>query len=293
MPDKTERKLLKKQKLSSSRGFPTDAFDENGENSSMPRIITFGSMPSYREDKMIEMKQQQKQQIPPIPPPIMMPSVSQPSATYTAQHIYPKDNRKDSATSPVDPALMDQDDELLLMDDRPTRFIELSPNNLPKLSIKDKLLAASVASNQPRWASILSQTMPLSDLTGAPTTVTNTASNSVTTPLLLDDNSAVHHSRYSLHRQSSQGTGSAASDSPLTEVERTLKSLNGYHEDILEALQTVSQQRQHHQKSLECIRSGNNSGGPGSREGSGPGSLGRQTPNELKNAFLDTDYGGE
>lgn len=291
MPDKTERSLLKKAQMSTPRGFA--GYEDHTGNNSMPRIITFGSMPSYREDKMIEMKQQQKQQIPPIPQPLVMPSVSQSSAPSSVQHMYAKENRKDSATSPVDPALMDQDDELLLLDDRPSRFIELSPNNLPKLSIKDKLLAASVAGNhQPRWASILSQTMPM-DLTGAPTTVTNTASNSVTTPLLQPDENPIHHSRYSLHRQSSQGTNSAGSDSPLTEVERTLKSLNGYHEDILEALQNVSQQRQQHQKSLECIRPGNSSGGPGSGEGSGPASLGRQTPNELKNAFLDTDYGGK
>ena len=84
-------------------------------------------------------------------------------------------------------------------------------------------------------------------------------------------------------------------------MERTLKSLNGYHEDILEALATVSQQRAHHQKSLESIRTGMGSG-PGSGTGSGgagsgPGSLGRQTPNDLGKkssaSFLDSDYGGK
>lgn len=100
-----------------------------------------------------------------------------------------------------------------------------------------------------------------------------------------------------------QGTGSAQSESPLTEVERTLKSLNGYHEDILEALATVSQQRAHHQKSLECLnRAGMGGSGPGSGTGSGgpgsgPGSLGRQTPNDLGKkssaSFLESDYGGK
>ena len=331
MPEKSERSLIKKQQqmaANASRGFPP-GFDADHHssggiggvvgaagtgNNSLSRIITFGSMPSYRDEKMIEMKHQQQQQqqqqkqqnLPPPPPSISAPVPSQHQASQTptlsAQHhtgLYGKDNRKDSATSPVDPALMDQDDELLLMDDEPTRFIELSPNNLPKLSVKEKLLAAAAAAagNQQhnRWASMLSQTIPL-DIGGSANTVTTSASTTVTTPLLQEDGS-IHHSRHSLHRQSSQGTGSAASESPLTEVERTLKSLNGYHEDILEALHQA-QQRQHHQKSLECIRSAPGSGtgsggGPGSGEGSGPASLGRQTPNDLsKKTFLDSDYGG-
>jgi len=327
MPEKTERSLIKKQQQAQlgrfSAGFDSDGHHgSTGGANSMPRIITFGSMPSYRDEKMIELKHQQQKQCgmpPPPPPPLSMPPQHQSSQTPNAsvQHsLYAKENRKDSATSPVDPSLMDQDDELLLMDDRPTaRFIELSPNNLPKLSVKDKLLAAAAAAaaagsqQQHRWASMLSQTMPGGiDIGGGATTVTTSASTTVTTPLLQDDVTGLHHSRHSLHRQSSQGTGSAASESPLTEVERTLKNFNGYHEDILEALHTVSQQR-HHQKSLECIRtgigsgpgsgSGSGGGGQGSTGGdgigSGPASLGRQTPvSELtKKAFLDSDYGGK
>jgi len=226
MPDKTERSLIKKQQQMAvsggTRGFPPgfDVDNHHGQgggsaNNSMPRIITFGSMPSYRDEKMIEMKHQQGQtkvtNLPPPPPPISLPSAHAASQTPTAsaQHhatMYSKENRKDSATSPVDPSLMDADDELLLMDDTPARFIELSPNNLPKLSVKDKLLAAAAAAaggqQQHRWASMLSQAMPM-DIGGA-NTVTTSASTTVTTPLLQDDSTSLHHSRHSLHRQSSQ-----------------------------------------------------------------------------------------
>lgn len=225
MPDKTERSLIKKQQqmaAAATRGFPP-GFEQDGHhgqggstNNSMPRIITFGSMPSYRDEKMIEMKHQQQSKVgnlPPPPPPISLPSAHAASQTPTAsaQHhaMYSKENRKDSATSPVDPSLMDADDELLLMDDRPAGFIELSPNNLPKLSVKDKLLAAAAAAaaagsqQQHRWASMLGQTMTL-DIGGAggAATTTTSASTTATTPLLQDEG-PLHHSRHSLHRQSS------------------------------------------------------------------------------------------
>lgn len=239
MPDKTERSLIKKQQqlaaVAAARGFPPGTFDDGegpaglhsglgggSSNNSMPRI-TFGSMPSYRDEKMIEMKHHQQTKVsnlPPPPPPISLPphaAVVVNSASQTPI-LYGRDNRKDSATSPVDPALMDTDDELLLMDDRPppgpgTRFIELSPNNLPKLSVKDKLLAAAAAAaaasgsagaqvQSHRWASMMGQSMPPMDM-GA-NTVTTSASTTVTTPLLQDDAVGLHHSRHSLHRQSSQ-----------------------------------------------------------------------------------------
>ena len=261
MPGKAERIMNKQENnkmraMAESRGFPPGTFDD-GEGpgggggvfhggvgssiNSMPRI-TFGSMPSYRDEKMIEMKHHQQQQtkvanLPPPPPPMSLPphaavvvanSASQTPTLYGGS----RDNRKDSATSPVDPALMDTDDELLLMDDRAgvpgaggggARFIELSPSNLPKLSVKDKLLAAAAAAaaagagvhqvqvphSRGGWASMLSQAMPpLGDLGGGGggggPVGTGGAATSVTTPLLQDDAVGLHHSRHSLHRQSSQ-----------------------------------------------------------------------------------------
>lgn len=270
---------------------------------------------------MIEMKAQQQQKgvtvgIPPLPPP--------PGQNQNNQSGYPysKDNRKDSATSPVDPSLIDQDDELLMMEEQQqqlrqqqqqqasqmasqTRFIELSPNNLPKFT-KDKMLVSTGPGGQ-RWSSILQQAMPpmshvdMASFNASQVCTSAAVSSAVTTPMMamssMDDGNIglrLCGSRHSLHRQSSQGTNSAQSESPLTEVERSLKCMdNGYHEDILEAFHTVSQ-RAHHQKSLECIRTGLG-GGSSAGPDSGPASVGRQTPNELKQkAFLlDSDYSGK
>lgn len=303
-----EQKILKKQQSLSGgtpfamHGYPV-GLDEHGNNhsNSLPRIITFGSMPSYREDKMLEMKQQQKSTTSVLggnssqQSKLVQGSSSQPqSATSSTQHFYTSDNRKDSATSPVDPTLIDPDDELLLIEDR-SHFIELSPSNLPKLSVKDKLLANA---NGQRWASMMGPTLTMNDLGPGPSSVMNNVGTStITTPLLQQDDNMpaqLHHSRHSLHRQSSQGTNSVASGSPLTEVDRTL-NLDGYHEDLVEVLHSVSQRQQlQHQKSLECIRNvglgGTNSAAGSGGDGSGPASLGRQTPSDLNKKYMDSDY---
>lgn len=359
MPGKSERQMLKKQMqiaaaaahrdssftglpplpgqlTGGSGGYPSSPDHlslDSPQTNSIPRIIKFGSMPSYREDKMMEMKQQQQQtsKLPPPPPP-PFPSMSLSGQTSTGtntpntapsttqHHLYlTKDNRKDSATSPVDPALMDQDDELLLIDERtaaaagastPHRFIELSPNNLSKLSLKDK-------QHQQRWTSILSQTLPFGaslDLSGGPAAMLDQVSaaagasqTSIMTPLLAQEET-LRHSRHSLHRQSSQGTGEPASpgsESPLTEVERTLKSLNGYHEDILEALQTAAAQQQRQVRvvttgsgsALNAAGSNVVSDSDGVGVGVGVGVNGRQssvsTQEAMKKAMFDTDYGGK
>ncbi|XP_075589965.1 disintegrin and metalloproteinase domain-containing protein mind-meld isoform X4 [Dermatophagoides farinae] len=348
MPGKTERQMLKKQMqitashrdssftglpplppqltsnltggIGSIPGYPSpDHLSLTGSQSnSIPRIIKFGSMPSYREDKMMEMKQQQKQTTLPPLPMNMQPSIgitglqgmtighSSSTPSSTQHHLYMKDNRKDSATSPVDPSLMDQDDELLLIDEQngggpgstTHRFIELSPNNLPKLSCKDK---QHHQQQQQRWASILSQAnLPFGDLPAAVAAAMVSSNDSIVNPItgssvvgvqsqqqqqttglislpppppppqsqqqqqqqphsttgttLLQQEQELRHSRHSLHRQSSTTGDSAGSESPLTEVERTLKSLNGYHEDILEALQTAQRQQQQQQQQQHHVR---------------------------------------
>lgn len=168
MPYKNQRKQLKKQlqnrKLSGAHR------DEDPSNESASRIITFGSMPSYREDKMQEMKRQ-------------------------------KESRKDSVHSQTE---AEQDI------DETSQFIELSPNNLSKMShhiiapekgiLKHIPGGTPEPNHQERW----------SDLTQS-------------------DN------------QENQSDN--RNSDTLTDVERTLKSLNGYHEEILEALQSASANR--------------------------------------------------
>jgi hypothetical protein len=195
MPHKSERHQLKKQL---NRNFSGAYNEDDPNNENMSRIITFGSMPSYREDKMQEMKRQ-------------------------------KDSRKESQTE-VSPEIDETET---------SQFIELSPNNLSKMShqyVPEKGILKHIpggvgtpeANHKERW----------SDLTQS-------------------DN------------QESHSDNNRNSDA-LSEVERTLKSLNGYHEEILEALHSVSSNR--------------------------PIDIGRPSPNSdaAKKAFLDSipEYGG-
>lgn len=89
--------------------------------------------------------------------------------------------------------------------DETSAFIELSPNNLSKVPEKG-ILKRAIRSDKEKWSDEASQS----------------------------DNQDI---------MSQTGSHLERNSDALTEVERTLKSLNGYHEDILEALQTVSSHR--------------------------------------------------
>lgn len=89
--------------------------------------------------------------------------------------------------------------------DETSAFIELSPNNLSKVPEKG-ILKRAIRSDKEKWSDEASQS----------------------------DNQDI---------MSQAGSHAERNSDALTEVERTLKSLNGYHEDILEALQTVSSHR--------------------------------------------------
>jgi hypothetical protein len=194
MPHKSERHQLKKQLERKFSG----AYNENDPNNeNMSRIITFGSMPSYREDKMQEMKRQ-------------------------------KDSRKESQTE-VEPQI-----------DQTSQFIELSPNNLSKMShsyVPEKGILKHIPGGS------------VGPGGGTP--------------------EANHKERWTDLTQSDNQENHQKNDA-LSEVERTLKSLNGYHEEILEALHSVSSNR--------------------------PIDIGRPSPNSdaAKKAFLDSipEYGG-
>ncbi|KFM58867.1 hypothetical protein X975_08186, partial [Stegodyphus mimosarum] len=161
-PDPTH---LKKH---TSRKFPATPSsikpDDSSSQENVNRIITFGSMPSYREDKLQELKRQQVLQL------------------------------KDTSCS---------DGEELL--DETSAFIELSPNNLSKVPEKG-ILKRAIRSDKEKWSDEASQS----------------------------DNQDI---------MSQADSHAERNSDALTEVERTLKSLNGYHEEILEALHTVSSHR--------------------------------------------------
>ncbi|GIY72909.1 disintegrin and metalloproteinase domain-containing protein 12 [Caerostris darwini] len=160
-PDATHLKKHTSRKFSATQGSIKP--DECSSQENVNRIITFGSMPSYREDKLQELKRQQVLQL------------------------------KDTSCS---------DGEELL--DETSAFIELSPNNLSKVPEKG-ILKHAIRSGKEKWSDEASQS----------------------------DNDIISHT----------GSHSERNSDALTEVERTLKSLNGYHEEILEALHTVSSHR--------------------------------------------------
>ncbi|KAF8770973.1 Disintegrin and metalloproteinase like protein [Argiope bruennichi] len=161
-PDATHLKKHTSRKFSATQGSIKP--DESSSQENVNRIITFGSMPSYREDKLQELKRQQVLQL------------------------------KDTSCS---------DGEELL--DETSAFIELSPNNLSKVPEKG-ILKRAIRSDKGKWSDEASQS----------------------------DNQDL---------MSQAGSHGDRNSDALTEVERTLKSLNGYHEEILEALHTVSSHR--------------------------------------------------
>uniref|UniRef100_T1J8C7 Peptidase M12B domain-containing protein n=1 Tax=Strigamia maritima TaxID=126957 RepID=T1J8C7_STRMM len=150
------------------RKIPAKVGSKEDESSveNVNRIITFGNMPSYREDKLQELKRQRLKR-----------------------------------------EKVDGDDECDI-EDETVRFIELPPNNLSKLPEKGILKnVPRPTSEKEKWSDELSQS----------------------------DNQEVMS-------QSEAGAEQGATDT-LTEVERTLKSLNGYHEDILEVLRSAASHR--------------------------------------------------
>ena len=167
MPNKSERHLMKKQmnRKMSGANAETDPFAENAS-----RIITFGSMPSYREDKMQEMKRQ-------------------------------KDTRKDSQTE------LETHNRL----DETSQFIELSPNNLSKMS-------HHIAPEK----GILKHMAGMSGAPGGP----DGNPNERWSDLTQSDNQESH-------------SDNIRNSDAFSDIER-LKGLNGYPEELLEALQSSS-----------------------------------------------------
>ncbi|XP_054169094.1 disintegrin and metalloproteinase domain-containing protein unc-71-like [Oppia nitens] len=199
-PSKSERQLKKQL---NNRKFSANNESDAYNDANVSRIITFGSMPSYREDKMQEMKRQ-------------------------------KDSmRSDSQT--------DLDSHNRLMNDT-SQFIELSPNNLSKithhLTGPEKGILKHIAAG----------------------TATQSEVNH-----LKERWSELSHS----DNNESQSDNNRNSDA-FSDMER-LKGLgNGYHDDMLEALQSSSG------RSIDLVR--------------------HQSPSSdaAKKAFLDSipEYGG-
>ncbi|RWS15099.1 disintegrin and metalloproteinase domain-containing protein 9-like protein, partial [Dinothrombium tinctorium] len=174
LPHKTENNLQKhlNRKLASVLTPNKDESDTNAENVS--RIITFGSMPSYREDKMQELKRQKDVRI-------------------------KGDSQSDG-------------DHLL---DETSQFIELSPNNLSKVSHHVVAPEKGILKHPMSSGGGPSEPPP-------------------PIPSHKDKRRSDQSDGLESHSDNNRNSDT------LTEVERTLKSLNGYHEEILEALQSAS-----------------------------------------------------
>ncbi|GLG96971.1 uncharacterized protein GBIM_03833 [Gryllus bimaculatus] len=143
---------------------------EEAAMESVNKILTFGSMPSYREHKIQQMKR--------------MGSGSEEDATHSG--------------------------------DETVSFIDLPPNNLSKLPEKG----------------ILKKSGPYGTVMG------DVCKEKWSEDSQSDNQEIMSQSDNNLGPDMMGGGGGA-----ISEVERTLKSLNGYHEDILEALRTAASHR--------------------------------------------------
>lgn len=182
LPNKTETARQKKslqRNLLSAQGK-----DDDHGNETAPRI-TFGSMPSYREDKMQELK---------------------------------RHHTKDSRGKATSETNLEQTERELIetLQQKSGQFFELSPNNLSKVS----------HGVGPEKGILKHPGDP-----GGPGIPGRHGSSGSVGPNGDDD-----------HDHDEAQSDSAAE--ALNQVERTLKSLNGYHEGILEALQSASTQLQ-------------------------------------------------
>lgn len=193
MPNKSMREEMKKQKQMHedsmarkySGGIHRDS-DAIGSDMNVPRI-TFGSMPSYREDKLQEMKRHQK------------------TETIT---------RKDSSTSTELDRTVSMEDE--------QQFIELSPNNLAKLS---HLISTPEKG-------ILKHVQQGTQMNSPPGSETN---------YKMQWNELNHMGDGIKQREIRLGSDQSDLSSnqnqlDLNEVERQLKSFNGFHEEFLQAI---------------------------------------------------------
>lgn len=171
MPGKTLRAQMKKDLANRKLSEANNPFNEN-----VSRIITFGSMPSYREDKMQELKRQRNDSI-----------------------------RKDSQS---------EEESHHNRLDETSQFIELSPNNLSKMShhiapekgilkqYSQGMMGVDPGQNDNNHSKERWSDMPQSD------------------------------------NQDNHSDKNRNSD-PFNDIER-LKGLNGYHDEIMEALQSSS-----------------------------------------------------
>ena len=177
LPRKSEAKRQKKmmkRKLIQTQSLASKEDDNSNENIS--RIITFGSMPSYREDKRQELKRH-------------------------------KEHGQSRVKSTNVSGLENRVDDIL---DENSQFFELSPNNLSK-----------VTHHHEPDKRILKSTY-------------GTSSTNLSNPF--HQTKEKHWSEEAL----GQECPSDENLKSLSEAEKKLKCLNGYHEGILETLNLVS-----------------------------------------------------